>query len=36
MPRLTGDIPGKRKIKVGMVGGGEVLFLPVTTVLPCA
>lgn len=23
MPRLTGDIPGKRKIKVGMVGGGR-------------
>lgn len=26
MPRLTGDIPGKRKIKVGMVGGGQGAF----------
>lgn len=26
MSRLTGDIPGKRKIKVGMVGGGRGAF----------
>lgn len=26
MARLTGDIPGKRKIKVGMVGGGKGAF----------